>query len=436
METDHYRYQPGGSSGFNPGSGVDPLSDANVCMRDAVLMQRMGVNTIRVYNLDPDIDHTQCASIFNAAGIYMMLDVNSPLPNESLNRIAPWESYNLDYITRVFKVVESFKNYNNTMGFFSANEIINEQSVPQVPQYVRAVTRDMKDYIAKHSKRAIPVGYSAADVRPLLHDTFAYFSCNLANSTSSKMDFFGLNSYSWCGDSSYTTSTYDVLVKDFSNTTVPIFFSEYGCIQPSPRKFTEVGTIYSNPMMGVFSGGIVYEYSQEPNNYGLVVVNSNNSVSLKGDYVSFMNQANKIDLKALVQANSTATGLTPPTCVSSLITSNLTNSFAIPSRPAGFDTLINNGVTGSFPSGTVAWTRTDEPNGVYDTTGKAITGLKLNILANDQSNLPGNNTSGSSGTSTGGTSTSSSKGAASPTQLSDLNMVVAAGAMAFGILAL
>jgi hypothetical protein len=36
-------YQPGGSSGYNPGSGIDPLSDGTVCLRDAALMQRLGV---------------------------------------------------------------------------------------------------------------------------------------------------------------------------------------------------------------------------------------------------------------------------------------------------------------------------------------------------------------------------------------------------------
>lgn len=59
-------YQPGGSSGYNPGSGVDPLSDGAVCLRDAALMQRLGVNAIRVYNVDPDLNHDMCASIFNA----------------------------------------------------------------------------------------------------------------------------------------------------------------------------------------------------------------------------------------------------------------------------------------------------------------------------------------------------------------------------------
>ncbi len=57
-------YQPGGSSGFNPGS--DPLSHPDSCMRDAALMQILGANVIRVYNLDPDVNHDACASIFNA----------------------------------------------------------------------------------------------------------------------------------------------------------------------------------------------------------------------------------------------------------------------------------------------------------------------------------------------------------------------------------
>ncbi len=42
--TSHVRYQPGGSSGYNPGSRSDPLSNGTVCLRDAALMQRLGVS--------------------------------------------------------------------------------------------------------------------------------------------------------------------------------------------------------------------------------------------------------------------------------------------------------------------------------------------------------------------------------------------------------
>jgi 1,3-beta-glucanosyltransferase GAS3 len=59
-------YQIGGSAGYDPSHGKDPLSDGDVCRRDAALMQILGINTIRVYNLDPDLNHDECASIFNS----------------------------------------------------------------------------------------------------------------------------------------------------------------------------------------------------------------------------------------------------------------------------------------------------------------------------------------------------------------------------------
>lgn len=407
-------------------------------------MQRLGINTVRIYNLDPSIDHTQCMSIFNAAGIYLILDVNSPLPNESINRVQPWTSYNPDYMRRVFQIVEAFKNFNNTLGFFSANEVINEESDPSVPAYIRAVTRDIKDYITAHSRRYIPVGYSAADVRPLLSDTFNYLSCDLSNDTSSRIDFFGLNSYSWCGSqATYQTSGYDVLVSQFSNTSIPIFFSEFGCNEIKPRTFTEIGAIYSLPMAGVFSGGLVYEYSEEPNEYGLVTINSDNSIDLKADYQNLLSEYGNIDLRALTAANSTATGRTPPTCVSSFLRSNLTRSFAVPSRLPEIASMISNGVGGTWPTGVVAVNNTREVATVRNPDGSTVTGLQLRILRNDQSNLPGENTSGTNGTA--GPGTGKPSGTSSGSKPSNTNSAAsykvnfgaaALAALTFGLLTL
>jgi hypothetical protein len=108
----------------------------------------MQVNTIRVYNIDPDLDHSQCASIFNAAGIYMILDVNSPLPGESINRAEPWTSYNSDYLTRVFGIIENFKNLPNTLGFFAANEVMNDLSTAEYnPMYIRVSTQTVNEFL-------------------------------------------------------------------------------------------------------------------------------------------------------------------------------------------------------------------------------------------------------------------------------------------------
>src|SRR5271156_2640294 len=310
----------------------------------------------------------------------MILDVNSPLPNQSLNRGTPWESYTSTYLNRTFAVVEAFKNFPNTLGFFSGNEVINQQSVVQVPSYIRAVTRDIKDYIAKNADRTIPVGYSAADVSELLGDTWSYLGCNIANSTSSKIDFFGLNSYSWCGNSSFTTSGYDQLVAQFSNTTVPVFFSEYGCNKVYPRVFTEVPVLYGPQMTGVFSGGLIYEYSQEVSNYGLVSLNTNNTASLMQDYLNLEAQYTTLNVRQLESMNATATSLTPPTCDQSLMTTEgFDDGFDIPARPDGVDALIQNGIPNPNIGALVSIGSTTVTETVYGVDGQPITGLNLKV---------------------------------------------------------
>lgn len=221
-------YQPGGQGAYKPQSGEDVLTNAENCLRDATVMQKLGVNTIRVYNVSPDLDHSECASIFNAAGIYMILDVNSPLPGESINRAEPWTSYHSDYMNRIFGIVENFKDFPNTLAFFSANEVMNDLDTAEFnPQYIRAVQRDLRNYIAKHSDRTIPVGYSAADVREILQDTWAYLQCTHEDDQSSS-EFFGLNSYSWCGtEATYQTSGYVDLVNMFNQSAIPVFVSPF-----------------------------------------------------------------------------------------------------------------------------------------------------------------------------------------------------------------
>lgn len=66
-------------------------------------------------------------SMLAAAGIYLVLDVNSPLQGHHLNRYEPWSTYNHDYLKNVLRVVEQFSQYNNTLGFFAGNEIINDK---------------------------------------------------------------------------------------------------------------------------------------------------------------------------------------------------------------------------------------------------------------------------------------------------------------------
>jgi hypothetical protein len=76
----------------------------------------------------------------------MIIDVNSPLQGESINRAEPWTSYNTQYLSRVFGVVENFKNFPNTLGFFAANEVMNDLNTAQFnPMYIRVSTH-LRDF--------------------------------------------------------------------------------------------------------------------------------------------------------------------------------------------------------------------------------------------------------------------------------------------------
>ncbi|KAJ5982916.1 hypothetical protein N7481_005015 [Penicillium waksmanii] len=418
-------YQPGGQSGFS--TKKDPLSDPDTCLRDAALMQRLGINTIRVYNLEPSLNHDKCVSYFNGAGIYIILDVNSPLDNGSLNRGEPWTSYNPVYFQQVFGIIEAFKSYPNVLGFFAGNEVINEDAEYLVPAYVRAVIRDMKDYIAKHSNRTIPVGYSAADVRNILMDTDRYFECHMKNSTSSQADFFGLNSYSWCGKASYKSSGYNVLTEDFSNSTMPVFFSEYGCNEVKPRVFTEVQAIYGEEMTQAFSGGLVYEWTEEDNEYGLIQVNKNGSVTLLVDYENLQGQFGKLDMDRIESSNSSQTSVTREECSADLITNKkFLNAWNLPTRLTKINNYIENGLPNKPSGSLVSVSSTSIPVKVYGSDGNEISDIKYKVLADDQVNKPSStgtsSSSSSSDSSASGTSTSSSStGTSTSTNAASMN---------------
>ncbi|KAL1588021.1 hypothetical protein WHR41_03215 [Cladosporium halotolerans] len=444
-------YQP-----FGQGADLDkadPLSNATECLRDAALMQNLGVNTIRSYNLNPSLNHDECMSIFNSVGIYIILDVNSPAANQHLDRSDPASTYTKAYLTHVFTMIEAFKNYPNTLAFFSGNEIMNDvESSMANPPYVRALQREMKSYIKNHANRTIPVGYSAADVRSVLEDTWAYLQCDNSDDGSddlSRSDFFGLNSYSWCGsEATFTSSGYDKLVETFSNSTIPVFFSEYGCNEVQPRTFDEVPVLYGEKMT-VMSGGLIFEWTQEDNNYGIVDAYHNGTVHLRGDYDALMQQYSGLNITLIENHNNTATSLKPPKCSAGLIGDNgVSKDFDLPSVPDGVADLISNGLPSANAGSVVPVTKTKVDLPVYATSGGEISGLAISPA--DGSNKPGKNgglTTGepsaapsgngsdndASQTGSGGSSpTGSSEGASSTDSSSAAGKAVVANGAALG----
>ncbi|KAF2397762.1 glycoside hydrolase family 72 protein [Trichodelitschia bisporula] len=270
-------YQPGGAS-----AAADPIADTSGCERDVAKFKELGINTIRVYTVDNSADHDACMKTLADAGIYLALDVNTPY--YSLNRLdepSIQRSYNEVYLQSVFATVDAFAKYDNTLLFYSANEVINNHNTTFAAPYVKAVTRDIRAYIKARGYRSIPVGYSAADVEENRYEMAQYMNCG---SDDVRSDFYAFNDYSWCDPSSYTISGWDKKVVQYKDYGLPLFLSEYGC-NTNTRKFAEVAALYGSQMTPVYSGGLVYEYSQEDSNYGLVEI-SGDTVTERDDFTA------------------------------------------------------------------------------------------------------------------------------------------------------
>ncbi|KAL4968042.1 glycoside hydrolase family 72 protein [Aspergillus stella-maris] len=269
----------------------DPLADADACKRDVPYLEKLNANTIRVYAIDPKADHKECMSLLSDAGIYVIADLSSP--DESIVRNDPKWDYAL--YQRYASVVDEMSQYPNVIGFFAGNEVSNNPKTTDASAFVKAAVRDMKAYIKSNNYRTMGVGYATNDDSSIRVDMADYFNCDNAEDS---IDFWGYNVYSWCGDSNYEKSGYKSRTDEFRDYSIPVFFAEYGCNAVSPRKFTEVEALYGDKMSEVWSGGIVYMYFQEENDYGLV--------SVDGDKVKTLDDFSYLS-KQLASATPTGT---------------------------------------------------------------------------------------------------------------------------------
>ncbi|KAJ5901410.1 hypothetical protein N7504_007404 [Penicillium tannophilum] len=286
---------------------VDPLADVTTCERDIPYMQELRTNVIRTYYINPDADHSGCMKLLQEAGIYVISDLSST--SEAIDRSDP--EWNVALYNRYTSVIDELAQYNNTIGFFAGNEIANSVATTDGMAYAKAAVRDMKKYIKEMGYRAMGVGYATADVSAIRTDLANYLDCEADDEI---VDFYGYNIYSWCGDSTYAESGYKARTEEFANYTVPVFFAEYGCNSVSPRTFTEVEALYGDNMTPVWSGGIVYMYFQNSNDYGLVSVVDSTSVSTMSDFKYYSSQINSADPSSTSKSAYTPTNTVLMSC--------------------------------------------------------------------------------------------------------------------------
>lgn len=269
---------------------IDPLANPFTCLRDLQYLKELGVNVVRIYQINPNANHDVCMEAFAEAGIYVLADLSEPYV--SIRRDFPrWDT---ELMGRYQSVVDALQKYDNVLGFFAGNEVANSQlNIDAVP-FVRSAVRDVKQYIHEQEYRKIPVGYASNDDASIRANLANYFVCDLDDEYS-QSDFFAINVYEWCGYSTYMTSGYRELTAVFANYPAPVFFSEFGCNIITPRPFTEVETLFGSTMRKTWSGGIAYEYFEEVNHYGVVQNKKDGTIVKLPDFETLKTRFNAIN---------------------------------------------------------------------------------------------------------------------------------------------
>jgi hypothetical protein len=243
-------YYPRPNSGEMAGvSNYDWASDEHedVWKPHLEVMKDLGVNTVRLYSVDPSRSHDKFMCACSQAGIYVAVGMAAPCTGCSVADVAAPKCYPDDMFTRMQMVYNAFAVYDNTLIFSVANEpnliSVDGDTGEAVMPCIKAMIRDIRDYADScvGSLREVPIGVEMADIPPRAQ-WLQYFDCTSSNGSASssgdateRAQWMGFNPYVECdptGHTEYSQSTGLVtLMKDYKEAGYPnpIVFGEFGC---------------------------------------------------------------------------------------------------------------------------------------------------------------------------------------------------------------
>ena len=180
-------------------------------------------------------------------------------------------------------------------------------------------------------------------------------------------------------------------------------------------------------MTGVFSGGLAYEFTEEPNNYGLIEVNGTTATILN-DYTALQT---RYDAVTSVPVGSVASVTRPTTCPAANSYANLNGTNDLPDTTA--PDLIKNGISSSLYSAGKLITPSSWSTNytIVDQNGNIINDTTINSNKYTPTN-PANGGAGTSGSQIGGATNGTSSGAGQLRFNEALYGVVAIGVVAWG----
>ncbi|TYZ57517.1 hypothetical protein PybrP1_007691 [[Pythium] brassicae (nom. inval.)] len=247
------------------------------------VMKDLGVNTVRLYSVDPSKSHDKFMCACSEAGIYVLVGMAAPCEGCAVQEAEPPKCYPDAMFARMQMVYNAFAVYDNTLAFSVANEpnLVNiggDKGVTVAP-CVKAMIRDARKYAGScaGSLRQVPIGLDIADIPPR-SQWLQYYDCPVDGDENSRAEWIGSNPYVECDPlthKEYTQSTgLTTLMKEYADTgySRPIMFGEFGCNEgentvdgfENQRSFYDAKWMNEEAgMTDVIVGGNVFEFTTE-----------------------------------------------------------------------------------------------------------------------------------------------------------------------------
>jgi len=245
----------------------------------------LGVNTIRLYAVDPSQNHDAFMCALQEAGIYVMVGLLADCFECAVGPDEAPSCYPAALKERGQFVINSFTKYTNTLAFSAGNEVTLYARGRQIELNApcqKKFLRDMRAYInscralpSTGLSRQVPVGLVNWDHQR--EKQALYFNCRTDPTDEFETaEWYGLNAYQHCNPAHKSVDEiwgWIRMRKDFTsyNLSVPVVIAEYGCREPfekigefeAQRNWLQVDALYSQEYQEVFAGGVVFEYSAE-----------------------------------------------------------------------------------------------------------------------------------------------------------------------------
>jgi len=248
--------------------------------RDIAYFQQLSINVVRIYAVDPGLDHSGFMCALQQAGIYAIIGLAASCEDCAVTGMQAPDCYPAALKERGQFVINIFAKYENVLAFCAGNEVLL-YAPGQPPEYngpcQKQFLRDMRAYIDScPNLRKIPVGVAVADFDR--DEQALYYNCRSdPNDTLENAEWYGLNVYQHCDPTAQTVDDlkgFQGLLESHRNysMSIPVVLSEYGCMNEGfptidgfegQRDFLQVDAIYSQEYQEYFAGGVVFEYSAE-----------------------------------------------------------------------------------------------------------------------------------------------------------------------------